>query len=180
MDKTLRTIREEISENRAGNIPPVILLLDTNILADYGWNRNDDVLRLFDTLVVDNYDNLLVIAPKISEVEFKAITKHERTAWLNLKGSIEGKLKDVSRYKGFEKLYNSLDESRSELDNLALALDRSLHEVLDILSNLLLFFETTIAATGFNGILHLKRSGIWIIVRRCSCVFIRQTCWKIS
>ena len=142
MDKTLRTIREEIKENRAGNIPSITLLVDTNILADYGWKRDDNVLYLFDTLVVDNYDNLLVIAPKISKVEFKAITKHERTAWLNLKGSIEGKLKDVSRYKGFRKLYNNLDESRSELDNLVLSLDRSLHEVLEILSNLMFFFET--------------------------------------
>lgn len=142
MDKTLRTIGEEIKENRAGNIPSITLLVDTNILADYGWKRDDNMLYLFDTLVVDNYDDLLVIAPKISKVEFKAITKHERTAWLNLKGSIEGKLKDVSRYGEFKKLYNSLDESRNELDNLVSSLDRSLYEVLEILSNLMFFFET--------------------------------------
>ena len=75
MDKTLRTIREEIRENKAGNIPSITLLVDTNILADYGWKRDDNVLYLFDTLVVDHYDNLLVIAPKISNVEFKAISK---------------------------------------------------------------------------------------------------------
>ncbi|RLG23370.1 hypothetical protein DRN76_05455 [Methanosarcinales archaeon] len=142
MDKTIRTIREEIRANRAGNIPSITLLVDTNILADYGWKRDDNTLYLFDTLVVDNYDNLLVIAPKISKVEFKAITKHERTAWLNLKGSIEGKLKDVSRYGEFKKLYNSLDESRNELDNLVSSLDRSLYEVLEILSNLMFLFET--------------------------------------
>ena len=51
-------------------------------------------------------------------------------------------MKDVSRYKGFKKLYNNLDGSRSELDNLILSLDRSLHEVLEILSNLMFFFET--------------------------------------
>ncbi len=54
MDKTLRTIREEIKETRAGNIPSITLLVDTNILADYGWKRDDNVLYLFDTLVVDN------------------------------------------------------------------------------------------------------------------------------
>ena len=142
MDKTIRTIREEIRANREGNVPLITLLIDTNILADYGWKRDDNVTHLFNTLVVDNYDDLLVIAPKISKVEFKAITKHERTAWLNLKGGIEGKLKDISRYGEFKKLYNTLDESRSQLDNLVSSLDRSLHEVLEILSNLMFFFET--------------------------------------
>jgi len=84
----------------------------------------------------------LIIAPKVSKIEFKAITKQERSAWLNLKGAIESKLKDISRYEGFEDLYNSLNKSRSEIDNLISSLDRSLHEVLAILSNLMLFFET--------------------------------------
>lgn len=156
MDKTLRTIREEIGANREGNVPLITLLVDTNILADYGWKRDDSVFYFFNTLVADNYDKFLVIAPKISKVEFKAITKQERTAWLNLKGSIEGKLNDISRYGEFKKLYNSLDESRNELDTLISSLDRSLHEVLEILSNLVVFF------------------------RRCSCLFVRQTRWKIN
>ena len=144
MDKTLRTIREEIRKNREGNIPLITLVIDTNILADYGWKRDDNVRYLFNTLAIDDYDALLIITPKVSKIEFKAITKQERSAWLNLKGAIESKLKDISRYDGFEDLYNSLNESRSEIDNLISSLDRSLHEVLAILSNLMLFFETVL------------------------------------
>ena len=47
MDKTLRTIREEIRKNREGNIPLITLVADTNILADYGWKRDDNVRDLF-------------------------------------------------------------------------------------------------------------------------------------
>ena len=43
MDNTLRTIREEIRKNREGNIPLITLVVDTNILADYGWKRDDNV-----------------------------------------------------------------------------------------------------------------------------------------
>jgi hypothetical protein len=141
MDKTLRTIREEIRKNREGNIPLITLVVDTNILADYGWKRDDNVRYLFNTLAID-YDALLIIASKVSKIEFKAITKQERTAWLELKGTIESKLKDISRYEGFENLYNSLNESQTEINNLISSLDHSLHEVLEILSNLMLFFET--------------------------------------
>ena len=31
MDKTLRTIREEIRKNREGNIPALTLVIDTNV-----------------------------------------------------------------------------------------------------------------------------------------------------
>ncbi|KAF5432749.1 hypothetical protein C5S39_03025 [Candidatus Methanophagaceae archaeon] len=141
MDKTLRTIREEVRKNREGNIPLITLVVDTNILAYYGWKRDDNVRYLFNTLAIDDYDDLLIIAPKVSKIEFKAITKQERTAWLDLKAAIESKLKDISRYEGFENLYLSLNESRTEIHNLISSLDRSLHEVLEILSNLMLFFE---------------------------------------
>ena len=141
MDKTLRTIREEIRKNREGNIPLITLVVDTNILADYGWKRDDNARYLFNTLAIDDYDALLIVAPKVSKIEFKAITKQERTAWLDLKGAIESKLKDISRYEGFENLYNSLNESRTEISNLISSLDRSLHEILEILSNLMFFFE---------------------------------------
>jgi hypothetical protein len=116
-------------------------VVDTNILADYGWKRDDNVRYLFNTLAID-YDALLIIASKVSKIEFKAITKQERTAWLKLKSVIESKLKDISRYEGFENLYNSLNESHTEINNLISSLDHSLHEVLDILSNLMFFFET--------------------------------------
>lgn len=142
MDKTLRTIREEIRKNRKGNIPLITLVVDTTILADYGWKRDDNVRHLFNTLAIDGHDDLLIIAPKVSKIEFKAITKQERAAWLDLKGIIESKLRDVSRYEGSENLYNSLNESRTEINNLISALDRSLHEVLEIRSNLMYFFET--------------------------------------
>ena len=141
MDKTLRTIREEIGKNREGTIPLITLVVDTNILADYGWKRDDNVRYLFNTLAIDDYDALLIVAPKVSKIEFKAITKQERTAWLDLKGAIESKLKDISRYEGFEKLYNSLNESRTEISTLISSLDRSLHEILEILSKLMFFFE---------------------------------------
>ena len=41
MDSTLGTIREEIRKNREGNIPTLILVIDTNILADHAWARDN-------------------------------------------------------------------------------------------------------------------------------------------
>jgi len=47
-------------------------VVDTNILADYGWKRDVNVRYLFNTLAID-YDALLIIASKVSKTDKRAI-----------------------------------------------------------------------------------------------------------
>ena len=50
MDSTLGTIREEIRKNREGNIPTLILVIDTNILADHAWARDNNITYLIEEI----------------------------------------------------------------------------------------------------------------------------------
>ena len=61
MDKTLRTIREEIRKNREGIIPALTLVIDTNILADHAWARDDSVTHLIEEIVPDHPEFLIVV-----------------------------------------------------------------------------------------------------------------------
>ncbi len=50
MDKTIRTIRNEIGKDREGVIPTLTLIVDTNILADYAWARDSNVIYLIEEI----------------------------------------------------------------------------------------------------------------------------------
>ncbi|RLG22327.1 hypothetical protein DRN77_06250 [Methanosarcinales archaeon] len=48
MDKTIRTIRKAITEAKNGVIPAIVLVVDTNILADIGWGRDQNTIHLIE------------------------------------------------------------------------------------------------------------------------------------
>ena len=48
MDKTIRTIRKTITEAKNGIVPAIILVVDTNILADIGWGRDQNTIHLIE------------------------------------------------------------------------------------------------------------------------------------
>ena len=83
MDSTLGTIREEIRKNREGNIPTLILVIDTNILADHAWARDNNITYLIEEIVPD-HPKFLIVVPHICKVEFKLITREEVNTWNTL------------------------------------------------------------------------------------------------
>ena len=48
MDKTIRTIRKAIGEAGEEVAPAIVLIVDTNILADIGWTRDQNTVHLKD------------------------------------------------------------------------------------------------------------------------------------
>ena len=72
MDKTVRTIRKAIEEAGKGLIPSIVLIVDTNILVDVGWSRdqNTDLLIEYATKAQKS----LVCCPCICAIEFKKIS----------------------------------------------------------------------------------------------------------
>ena len=66
MDKTIRTIRNEIGKDREGVIPTLTLIVDTNILADYAWARDSNVIYLIEEIAPD-FSEFLIIVPQICE-----------------------------------------------------------------------------------------------------------------
>ncbi|NQE52258.1 hypothetical protein C5S29_01595 [ANME-1 cluster archaeon GoMg3.2] len=143
MDKTLRTIREEIRKNREGIIPALTLVIDTNILADHAWARDDSVTHLIEEIVPD-HPEFLIVVPHICKVEFKLITKEEVNAWTSLQQEIKKKSKDLERYKGFEELYKRLREDVEDLEVLINKLREAPTKEIEILSDLMLFFSESL------------------------------------
>jgi len=97
VDKTLRTIREEIRKNREGNVPLITLVVDTNILADYGWKSDEGVRHLFNTLTIDCYDDLPVDDPKVRGPD---INRAAGSAWIEAGGGWEGLWSILRNYMG--------------------------------------------------------------------------------
>jgi len=92
MDSTLGTIREEIRKNREGNIPTLILVIDTNILADHAWARDNNITYLIEEIVPD-HPEFLIVVPHICKVEFKLINNERRSECMErsyLKSNIFG------------------------------------------------------------------------------------------
>jgi hypothetical protein len=143
MDKTLRTIREEIRKNREGIIPALTLVIDTNILADHAWARDDSVTHLIEEIVPD-HPEFLIVVPHICKVEFKLITKEEVNAWTSLQQEIKKKSKDLGRYKGFEKLCKRLKDDIEDLEVLITRLREAPTKEIEILSDLMLFFSESL------------------------------------
>ncbi len=91
--------------------------MDTNILADYAWARDNNVIYLIEEIAPD-FSEFLIIVPQICEVEFKLITKEEVNAWKNLQQLIQKKNKDLQRYDGFNELHNRLQNDLDGLNEL--------------------------------------------------------------
>jgi len=143
MDKTIRTIRDEIGKDREGVIPSLILVIDTNILADYAWARDSNVIFLVEEIAPD-FSDFLIIVPKICEVEFKLITREEINAWKNLQQLITSKIKDLKRYAGFEELHDRLKDDANNLSHLITKLKDAMAKEVEILSKLMLLFSVNL------------------------------------
>ena len=143
MDKTLRTIREEIRKNREGTIPALTLVIDTNILADHAWARDSNVTYLIEE-IIPGYQEFLIIVPRICEVEFKLITKEEVNAWKKLQEDIERRVKDLERYNGFGELCKRLKKDVEDLEVLINRLREAPTKEIEILSDLMLFFSESL------------------------------------
>jgi hypothetical protein len=143
MDKTIRTIRNEIGKDREGVIPTLTLIVDTNILADYAWARDNNVIYLIEEIAPD-FSEFLIIVPQICEVEFKLITKEEVNAWKNLQQLIQKKNKDLQRYDGFNELHNRLQNDLDGLNELIIKLKEATVKEVEILSKLMLLFRVSL------------------------------------
>ena len=143
MDKTIRTIRHEIGKDREGIIPSLTLVIDTNILADYAWARDSNVIYLVEEIAPD-YPEFLIVVPQICEVEFKLITREEVNVWKDLQQLITRKIKDLERYDGFEDLHGRLKNDVNDLNVLITKLKEATVKEVEILSQLMLLFSVSL------------------------------------
>ena len=82
--------REEIkrlAKESAGALSWIALLeplvIDTNILADHAWARDNNITYLIEEIVPD-HPEFLIVVPHICKVEFKLITREEVNTWNTL------------------------------------------------------------------------------------------------
>ena len=143
MDKTIRTIRQKIGKDREGVIPTLTLVIDTNILADYAWDRDSSVIYLVKEIAPE-YSEFLIVVPQICNVEFKLITKEEVNAWKNLQQEIIRKIKDLERYDGFEELHKRFKNDVNDLNALITKLEEATSKEVKILSKLMLLFSESL------------------------------------
>ena len=143
MDKTIRTIRSEIEANKEGIIPDVTLVIDTNILADHAWSRDNNVTYLIEEIVPER-SGFLIVVPHICKVEFKLITKEEVNAWKTLQRELIKRIKDLNRYEGFEELCNGFKSNSDRLDGLITKLKYAPTKEIEVLSDLMLFFSKSL------------------------------------
>ena len=144
VDSAVRTVRQKIGEIREGVLPSVILVIDTNILADYGWKRDKTILYLIETLLPQHYSDILIVVPRICAVEFKCISDEEVKSWSNLGESIKRRLHDIKRYQNFKNLSKSLESDIYEINKLVAALKGDPKSVLDALSGLIFYFDESL------------------------------------
>ena len=142
MDQTIRTIRQETRKNRRGVLPSVILVVDTNIVVDLGWGR-DEVVRNLVGLGVKN-PKLMIVTPKICSVEFLAVTLAEVRSLNEITRHLKAKLPDVKRY-GDAKLIERIHEVIEEITTLAGKLRELPEGTLERLTKLICVFEKNLA-----------------------------------
>ena len=143
MDKTIRTIRHEIGKDREGAIPTLTLVIDTNILADYAWDRDSSVIYLVEEIAPE-HPEFLIVVPQICNVEFKLITKEEVNAWKNLQQETIRKIKGLERYDGFEELHKRFKNDVNDLNMLITKLEEATSKEVEILSKLMLLFSESL------------------------------------
>lgn len=142
MDQTIRTIRQETRKTGEGILPDIVLVVDTNILADLGWKRDGAVKNLV-SLSLEN-PKLLIITPRICSIEFLAVTFEEVRSLTEVVRQLKAKLPDIKRY-GDAKLTERIHEVIDDITKLAGRLRESPRDVLKNMSELILVFEKNLA-----------------------------------
>jgi len=138
VDQTIRTIRQETRKAGEGILPNIVLVVDTNILADLGWKRDAYVKNLV-SMSLEN-PKLLIITPRICSIEFLAVTFAEVGSLTEVVRQLKAKLPDIKRY-GDAKLTGRIHEVIDDVTKLADRLRESPRDVLKNMSKLILVFE---------------------------------------
>ena len=141
MDKTIRTIRETITEVKNGVIPTIVLVVDTNILADIGWSRDQNTIRLIEHAA--KFPMMLVCCPSICAIEFKTITQTEVESLKKFREDFNKVFHEIKRYEigNVDKIIEGFSTIRGYFDELIDELRRAPLYVLDKLSPVLYIFN---------------------------------------
>jgi len=141
MDKTIRTIRETITEVKNGIIPTIVLVVDTNILADIGWSRDQNTVRLIEHAA--KFPMMLVCCPNICAIEFKTITQTEVESLKKFREDFNKVFHEIKRYEigNVDKIIEGFSTIRGYFDELIDELWRAPLYVLDKLAPVLYIFD---------------------------------------
>ena len=141
MDKTIRTIRETITEVENGVIPAIVLVVDTNILADIGWSRDQNSTRLIEHAA--EFPVMFVCCPSISAIEFKMITQTEVKSLKKFREDFNRVFHEIKRYEleNVDKIIEGFGTINGYFDELIDGLRQAPLYVLDKLSPVLYIFD---------------------------------------
>ncbi len=141
MDKTVRTIRKAIEEAGKGVLPTIVLIVDTNILADIGWTRDQNTVHLIEYAA--RFPKLFVCCPRISAIEFKRITQSEVQSLKKFREDFNKVFSEIKRYEigDVDKILEGFSAIKGHFDELIDKLQRAPLYVLDKLSAVLYIFE---------------------------------------
>lgn len=141
MDKTIRTIRETITEVKNGVIPAIVLVVDTNILADIGWSRDQNSTRLIEHAA--KFPMMFVCCPSISAIEFKMITQTEVKSLKKFREDFNRVFHEIKRYEleNVDKIIEGFGAINGYFDELIDGLRQAPLYVLDKLSPVLYIFD---------------------------------------
>lgn len=141
MDKTVRTIRKAIGEAGKGGIPTIVLIVDTNILADIGWSRDQNTVLLIEYAAKS--PELFVCCPRICAIEFKRITQSEVQSLKKFREDFNKIFSEIKRYEieDVDKILEGFSVIKGHFDELIDKLQRAPLYVLDKLSAVLYIFE---------------------------------------
>ena len=141
MDKTIRTIRKAIGEAGKGVAPAIVLIVDTNILADIGWTRDQNTIHLIEYAA--RFPKLFVCCPRICAIEFKRITQSEVQSLKKFREDFNKVFREIKRYEieDMDKILEGFSAIKGHFDELIDKLQRAPLYVLDKLSAVLYIFE---------------------------------------
>ncbi len=141
MDKTIRTIRKAITEAKNGVIPAIVLVVDTNILADIGWSRDQNTVRLIEHAA--KFPMLFVCCPSICAIEFKMVTQTEVKSLKKFREDFNKVFHEIKRYEigNADKIVEGFSAIKGYFDELVDELRRAPLFVLDKLSPVLYIFD---------------------------------------
>ena len=141
MDKTIRTIRKTITEAKNGIVPAIVLIVDTNILADIGWSRDQNAIHLIEYAA--RVPMVFVCCPGISAIEFKMITQTEVKSLKKFREDFDRVFHEIKRYEieNVDKIVEGFSMSRRYFDELISKLRQAPLHVLDKLAPVLYIFD---------------------------------------
>lgn len=125
MDKTVRTIRKAIEEAGKGVLPTIVLIVDTNILADIGWTRDQNTVHLIEYAA--RFPKLFVCCPRISAIEFKRITQSEVQSLKKFREDFNKVFSEIKRYEigDVDKILEGFSAIKGHFDELIDKLQRA-------------------------------------------------------